>query len=136
MAPSESRRIGHEGDRLSLRCELVAARQSWDEVDAAVAETRAVGKAYGMKALQAHADRLEGRASIAAADLKGGRALLSAARDRFSGLGDHWEAARTTLDLAGAGGDADLAAAAELFTRIGAVAEAATAQRLLSAAKP
>jgi class 3 adenylate cyclase len=136
MAPSDSRRIGHEGDRLSLRCELVAARQGWDEVDAAVAETRAVGKAYGMKALQAHADRLEGRASIAAADLKGGRALLSAARDRFSGLGDHWEAARTTLDLAGAGVDADLAAAAELFTRIGAVAEAATAQRLLSAARP
>ena len=135
-APSESRRIGHEGDRLALRCDLIAARRSWDEVDAAVAETRAAGQAYGLKALQAHADRLEGRASVAAGDLRGGRALLTAARARFSGLGDHWEAARTTLDLAGAGGDPELAAAAELFTRIGAVDEAAAAARLMAAAKP
>jgi hypothetical protein len=116
IAPSESRRIGHEGDRLALRCELIAARRSWDEADAVVAEGRAAGQAYGMKALQGHTDRLEGRASIAAGDVKGGRALLMSARDRFSGLGDHWEAARTTLDLARAGGDAGLAAAAE-FSR-------------------
>jgi class 3 adenylate cyclase len=135
IAPTTSRRIGHEGDRLALRCELVFARRSWDEVDATVAETRAAGQAYGMKALQAHADRLEGRASIAAGDLKGGRALLAAARDRFVGLGDHWEAARTTLDLARAGGDADLTAAAELFGRIGAIDETAAAVQLLPSPK-
>ena len=99
-APGDSTRIGHHGDRLGLLCELVAAQAAWDRVDAVVAETRITGQAYGMQALAAHADRLEGRASIAAGDIRGGRTLLTTARDRFTGLGDHWEAARTTLDLA------------------------------------
>jgi hypothetical protein len=60
--------------------------------------------------------------------------LLAAARDRFAALGDHWEASRTVLDLARAGGDADLAAAARLFSTIGAVDETAAAQRLLTVA--
>ncbi len=133
LAPSGSRRIGHEADRLALRCEWIAVRAAWEEVDAAVAETRATAHAYGMKSLQAHADRLEGRASLAAGDTRGGRALLVAARDRFDRLGDRWEASRTVLDLAAAGGEADVAGAAAIFTAIGAVHEAAAAQRLLGA---
>jgi hypothetical protein len=102
-------------------------------VDGALAETRAVRHAYGLQALTAHADRLEGRASLAAGDTRGGRALLASAADRFTALGDHWEAARTILDLAAAGGDADVAGALALLGGVGAVDEAATAQRLLAA---
>ena len=136
VAPGELRRIGHEGDRLGLLCDLVAATGSWDRADSVVAETRATGQAYGLQALQAHADRLEGKASLASGDDRGGRALLATARDRFSGLGDKWEAARTVLDLAAAGADADVAAAGALFTAIGAVAEAAAARRLGATRQP
>ena len=132
IAPTTSRRIGHEADRLALRCEWIAQRAAWDESDAAVADTRATANAYGMKALHAHADRLEGRTSLASGDKIGARALLAAARDRFLALGDRWEAARTTLDLAAAGGEADLAEALETFTAIGAVDEIAVTQRLLA----
>ncbi|MBI5157597.1 MAG: AAA family ATPase [Acidimicrobiia bacterium] len=134
-APGDSTRIGHHGDRLGLLCELIAAQSAWDRVDGVVAETRITGQAYGMQALAAHADRLEGRASLAAGDVRGGRTLLAAAQERFTALGDQWEAARTTLDLARAGGDPGLAAVAAWFTGLGAVDEADVAQRLLPTGK-
>lgn len=124
-------RIGHQGDRLAVLCDLVATRRQWDRVDAVVVEARATGGAYGLQALAAHADRLEGRASLASGDAVGGRTLLASARDRFAALGDRWEEARTVLDLAAAGGDADVAGAARFFAGLGAVEETAAAQRLL-----
>ncbi|HEX5630238.1 MAG TPA: AAA family ATPase [Acidimicrobiia bacterium] len=135
IVPTNSRRIGQEADRLALRCEWVAARRAWEEADGAIADTLATANAYGMKALHAHADRLEGRASLAAGDRTGARALLGAARDRFAALGDHWEAARTTLDLAAAAGDVDLPGALATFTVAGAVDEIAAVQRLLAATR-
>ena len=119
----DAQRIGREADLLSVKCELVAASRAWDEADAAVAEARATAAAYGLDAVHAHADRLEGRASIESLDNKGGIALLAAARERFDSLGDHWEAGRTALDIAAAGGEVDLGPLNRFFEGLGAINE-------------
>jgi class 3 adenylate cyclase/tetratricopeptide (TPR) repeat protein len=135
LAPERTtERIGIVGDRLASLCDLVAARGSWEEADSVVEETRATGAAYGLGALAAHAERLEGRASLAARDRVGGRNLLASARDRFEALGDRWEAARTTLELAEAGGNGDVAGAAGRLEQMGAVDELERARRLLDGA--
>lgn len=126
--PSGLRR---EGERLAVLCDLVAATGAWDRVDAVVAEARASGNAYGLLPLAAFAERLEGLASLATGDERGGKALLVSARDRFLAMGDRWEAARTALDLAEAQGGSDELWVGELMRRIGAVDEIARAERWL-----
>ncbi|MFQ5350211.1 MAG: hypothetical protein ACE5EG_07205, partial [Thermoanaerobaculia bacterium] len=115
--------IGRAADRVAVKAELVAVRHAWDEADAVVAEARAIATAYGLAHIHAHADRLEGRASLAIGDRRGGLALLESARDAFAKLGDRWEAGRTTLEIAGGGGSADLGALRSFFADIGAVDE-------------
>jgi class 3 adenylate cyclase len=129
----DAERIGREGDRLSVGCELIAARSDWDEADSMVAETRVAVAAYGLGALHAHADRLEGRASLAGGDTTGGLALLSGARERFEALGDHWEAARTAIDIAAAGGQVDHERLAGFLQGLGAIDEI---QRLMIIVDP
>jgi class 3 adenylate cyclase len=126
----DAQRIGREADLLSVKCELVAARRAWDEADTTVAEARAAAAAYGLDAVHAHADRLEGRASVASLDPKGGLALLAAARERFDSLGDHWEAGRTALDIAAADGPVDLDPLNRFFTDLGAIDEIDLLRRL------
>ncbi len=126
----DAQRIGREADRLGVKCELIAARQAWAEADGTVEEARATAAAYGLAAVHAHADRLEGRASVSAGEVRGGLALLTAARERFGALGDHWEAGRTGLHIAAAGGSADLDRLIEFFDDLGAVDESQRARNL------
>ena len=62
--------------------------------------------------------------------MRGGTTLLWAAHDRFSELGDRWEANRTLLDLGEAGADIDTAATLSFFEGLKAVDEAARAATL------
>jgi hypothetical protein len=122
--------IGRESDRLAITCDLVSARRDWEAADTVIDETRAVAAAYGLAILTAHADRLEGRASIAAKDTRGGLALLTAARERFESHGDHWEAARTGIDIARSGGPIDLDYLTRFLTGTGAVEETAAVEQI------
>lgn len=126
----DAERIGRESDRLGVLCELIAATGDWDDADRVVEEARVTAAAYGLDAVHAHADRLEGRASIASRDVRGGIALLEGATRRFTALGDHWEANRTRLDIADAGGRVDTAAVLEFFEKIRAIDEIARARSL------
>lgn len=126
----DAQRIGREADRMGVKCELVAATTSWGEADAVVAEARSTASAYGLAIVEAHADRLEGRTSVAAGDNKGGLALLTAARDSFSSLGDHWEAARTEIDIGAGRSPVDLERLEVFLEKLGAITELAAARRL------
>lgn len=131
VIPVPPAQVRREGDRLALRCDLIAARRQWTHADEAIAEARAAGQAYGMRALHAYADRLEGLASVAAGDATGGRTLLTRAREGFARLGDAWESERTALTLAETGATVDLDATCSFFERIGAVDEVERCRRLL-----
>lgn len=131
IASDDAQRIGREGDRLAVTCDLVAAAEAWSDADGVIQEARAAASAYGLAAVQAHADRLEGRASAATGDAKGGLALLTAAHERFDSLGDRWEAARTALDIEELGVDVGLDAITGFFTGLGAIAETERARRLI-----
>lgn len=133
VSPTGLVSFGHEGGRLGVLCDLVAATGAWDRADDVVAEARTVGNAYGLLPLTAFADRLEGRASFAVGDRRGGRALLQSAEERFLAMGARWEAARTALDLAEAEGGGHAAWAADLFATIGAVDEITRAERWITA---
>jgi hypothetical protein len=126
----DAERIGRESDRLGVMCDLVAALQDWDEADRVVDQARVTAAAYGLDAIHAHADRLEGRASIAARDIRGGLTLLERATVRFTALGDHWEAHRTMLDVGEAGGQVDPVAVLGFFEGLRAVDEMARARAL------
>jgi type II secretory pathway predicted ATPase ExeA len=130
VASEDAEPMGRESDRLSILCDLVALKRDWEMVDTAVEQALATASAYGLSALSAHAERLEGRASLAAGDRRGGLALLDSARERFDAHGDHWEAARTGLDIAETGGDIDLTYLQRFFTDIGSVDEQARAEAL------
>jgi len=122
--------MGRESARLSVLCDLVAARASWDAVERVLDETRATASAYGLTLLSAHADRLEGRSSAATGDLKGGLALLTDARERFDAHGDHWEAGRTGLEITELGGHVEADYLRRFFADLGAVDELERARRL------
>lgn len=126
----DAERIGRESDRLAVMCDLIAATASWLEADGVVEHSRITAAAYGLDAVHAHADRLEGRASIAARDVRGGIALLETAVRRFTALGDHWEANRTRLDLATVGEGVDTGALIEFFHQLQAVDEVTRARSL------
>jgi hypothetical protein len=86
------------------------------------------------------ADRLEGRAALAAGDADRAVELLARARDGLAGLGARWEAACTELPLAesllqaGRRGEAAelLPAALALFDQLGSVLELARTRELLA----
>ncbi len=133
---SDAEPIGRAADRVAVECDLVATRRAWDEADAVAAEARAIATAYGLAHVHAHADRLEGRASLAGGDRRGGLALLEAAGEAFSKLGDRWEASRTGLEVAAAGGTDDVESLHTFFAGIGAVDETAEAAALRDRTPP
>jgi hypothetical protein len=124
---------------LEARCTLVGEERAWAEVPALVAEARRhsdVGKLHG---LPLHADRLEGRALLAAGDAEGARVRFERAVAGFQALDAAWEVALSELALGealvalGRDGDAapPLAHAAAVFERLGVPRELEQARALL-----
>ena len=90
----------HANDTYEARAELVAASGSWDEAPDLVRTMRTHAEQAGTAALFPFADRLEGRASLAAGDPTNATRLLQRAADRFEELSAPWERALTLVDLA------------------------------------
>jgi class 3 adenylate cyclase len=126
----DAERIGRESDRHAVMCDLVAATSAWDDADEVIEETRRTASAYGLESLHAHADRLEGLASIAMGDVRGGIALLDAATTRFTELGDHWEAHRTLLAVGETGRPVDVGEITAFFEGLRSIDEVARATAL------
>jgi hypothetical protein len=126
----------HGGQMLEARCELVAAENAWDEAASVSRESRTYAEAGGLKALAHFAERLEGRAALAAGRTHEAAVHLRAASDGFRRLGAAWEQARTDLDLArcstGDDGAREPASSAmEVFERLRCVRDVARALALL-----
>jgi hypothetical protein len=126
----------HGGQMLEARCELVAAEGAWDEAEEVAREAGEFSEVGGLEALAHFAERLEGRAALAAG--RGAEAVerLRSAGEGFGKLGAVWEQARTDLDLARALGDDDSArvaatAALSVFERLGCIRDAGRARALL-----
>jgi class 3 adenylate cyclase len=121
----------------AVLCDLIADAGRWDEAEGFADTARAWAEHAGLEALPAHAERLRGRAALAAGRPADAVDLLTRARDTFERLGAAWEVARTELFLGpalrAAGSDADgvLRAAFDVFERVGALREAASARDLL-----
>ena len=90
----------HRGDALEAESELLAARAGWPEAAAFTAQMRVQAEENGTVIVSAFADRLEGRAALAGADVVRARELLTRAAGRFDELGAVWERALTDVDLA------------------------------------
>jgi hypothetical protein len=97
---------GHQPLLRQVRAEHLVAVQAWDRVPAFVEDTRAYASAAGIGVLAMHADRLEGRAALAAGDPVRAVDLLERASAGFGSLAARWERARTDASLAGALADA------------------------------
>jgi hypothetical protein len=86
--------------RDAVVADLLALGERWEDVPAFLSESRAYASDARVRALPAHLDRLEGRASAAVGHLEDGLAQLRGAGADFGDLGATWERARTELDLA------------------------------------
>jgi len=86
--------------RDAVVADLLALGERWQDVPAFLSESRAYASEARVRALPAHLDRLEGRASAAGGHLEDGLAQLRRAGADFGDLGATWERARTELDLA------------------------------------
>jgi hypothetical protein len=127
---------------IEARCTLIAEAESWDEAGAVVAEARRYAESAQVIAVRFHADRLEGRAALAAGDAESARISLERAAAGFSGIAAAWEAALSELALGealtalGREGDAarTLEGAAAVFRRLAVPRELARAEALLRTA--
>lgn len=127
------------GRQLEARSALVAEAGTWEEAASVVARARAHAEAGGLLALPFHADRLEGRARLAAGDAGSAIASLERAASGFAGLAAAWEVALTELSLGDAyarlGRDDDagrvLTSAEVVFERLGVARELGQARTLL-----
>ncbi|MEP7223669.1 MAG: tetratricopeptide repeat protein, partial [Actinomycetota bacterium] len=90
----------HQNDTYEAQAELAAASASWDEAPGLVRAMREHAERAGTAALVPFADRLEGRASLAAGDPTTAASLLQRAADRFEELSAPWERALTLVDIA------------------------------------
>jgi len=81
-------------------CDLVAEAGDWQRVAEVVGRARDLSLRGGLLALPAYADRLEGRAALAAGDPARALERLEAARQRFAEIGARWERAFTELRMA------------------------------------
>jgi tetratricopeptide (TPR) repeat protein len=132
------------GRELEARCTLIAEQGAWDEVGDVVAEARRHAQTAQLLALPLHADRLEGRALLAAGDADAALPLLERALEGFAALSAVWEVALTELSLgeALAASDRDeeaarvIARAAEVFERLRVPRELEEARALLGARAP
>jgi class 3 adenylate cyclase len=80
--------------------EVIAEEGTWGEAPAIVADARDWATRTGLLALPAFADRLEGRAALAAGDAGRGLDLLRSALATFERLDAVWDRARTEVILA------------------------------------
>jgi class 3 adenylate cyclase len=127
---------------LQLRCELIAEEGAWDEAHATVDAARRLAEAGRLLALPLHADRLEGRARLAAGAPDAAIAPLERARAGFARLDARWEVAGTELALGealAAAGRTDeaaevVSAAAAEFERLRVPRELGRARELLASA--
>ncbi|MDP8955461.1 MAG: AAA family ATPase [Actinomycetota bacterium] len=128
------------GAMYEVLCELVAAEGRWNEAPSVLDKARAHAEEAGLLALPAFANRLEGRAALAAGDVRGSVERLTSARATFLRLEARWEAACTNLSLAEAklaAGDAGIAEklvreAVEVFEAVRSGRELQQAGQLLS----
>jgi class 3 adenylate cyclase/tetratricopeptide (TPR) repeat protein len=134
----------HAGDAYEGEGELLAALGEWADVPAFVEEARGHAARAPALALDAFADRLEGRAALAAGDVNLALERLDAASAAFSRLSVPWERAITDLLLAQAlesVGRTDVArlratAALEVLDRLQAHRGASSARALLDGLGP
>jgi tetratricopeptide (TPR) repeat protein len=132
------------GRELEARCTLIAEERAWDEVCDVVVEARRHAETAQLLALPLHADRLEGRALLAAGDADAALPLLERALGGFAGLSAAWEGALCELALGQAltaiGRSEDalavLTRAAEVFERLRVPRELEEARALLGALAP
>jgi tetratricopeptide (TPR) repeat protein len=89
----------HAADAYEAYAELLAAEGAWDRAPALLAEMREHARIAPAPSVAAFADRLEGRAALAAGDLPRAVELLTAASAAFADLQAPWERALTDLDL-------------------------------------
>jgi class 3 adenylate cyclase/tetratricopeptide (TPR) repeat protein len=87
---------------LEAWCEVIAEQGAWEEAARLVEEARRHAAWAGVPPLSVYADRLEGRAALAAGEAETAASLLMRATEGFAGLEAEWEAAVTRLDRAGA----------------------------------
>lgn len=128
-------------EALESWCELLAEEERWDEAPGAADDARRYAEWAGVLSLPPYADRLEGRAALAAGDDARATELLGAAVDGFERLGAAWEVAVTRLDAARAlrasGQEAEardhLLAAVPTLERLASRRELAEASVLLDA---
>jgi tetratricopeptide (TPR) repeat protein len=130
----------HAAGAYESEAELHAALGRWEGVPEFLTEMRTHAEIAPAPSVLAFADRLQGRASLAAADPEGGIPLLAAASSAFADLEVPWERAVTDLELAEAliaAGRAEearapLATATSTFEALGAVTNLARARSLAS----
>jgi class 3 adenylate cyclase len=85
---------------LEARCDFLAELEAWDEMPEFIRSARDVSEKGGLLALPAYADRLEGRAVLAAGNPGDAVRLLRQASETFVRIGARWEVAFTELHLA------------------------------------
>jgi class 3 adenylate cyclase len=124
---------------LEVRCTVMAEEEAWSGAEELVARSRRHAEEARLLALPLHADRLEGRALLAAGDAGAAVRLLARAAAGFGNLSADWELALTELSLgealldAGRGEEsaAVLARAAAVLERLRVPRELARARALL-----
>jgi class 3 adenylate cyclase/tetratricopeptide (TPR) repeat protein len=129
----------HAGDAYESESELAYASADRDRATALLDEMRRHAEEAELPSVLAFADRLDGRLAIDDGDHEWGIERLTAAIDRFEGLGIPWERALTVLDLGRAQLDAgrrdearaSLTHARDTFERLGAVHDLAVVDELL-----
>jgi class 3 adenylate cyclase len=130
----------HAADAYESEAELLAAAGRWDAVPEFLREMRTHAEIAPAPSVLAFADRLEGRAGLAAADPERGIPRLAAASAGFAALEAGWEQAVTDLEVAEAltaagrrdEARAPLASSTAIFEGLGAVAHVQRARSLAS----
>jgi len=126
---------------MEARCDLLAEAEAWNEAPSFLEEARAFAEQAELLALPFFADRLEGRAALAAQRRLVAENLLKRAAEGFASLEAPWEEARTRLFLAEAMLSARRIAEAReeiekawpVFQRLTSVKELARCRELLAA---
>jgi tetratricopeptide (TPR) repeat protein len=125
---------------METRCDFLAEADAWEEVPSFLEEARTFAEEGGLVGLAFFADRLEGRAALAAQRRLVAENLLKRAVEGFASLEALWEEARTRMFLA----EAMLAArriaeareeiekALPVFQRLTSVKELARCRELLA----
>ena len=85
---------------MEARCDVLGDAEAWEQIPAFLEEARAYAAEAGLLALPLFADRLEGRAALAAQRRLVAENTLKRAADGFASLEASWEEARTRLFLA------------------------------------